>query len=93
MAFKKVKRVRWITYTKLTNWFLQTNSRNHLFYGLSATCPSCKQNKETVAHVFSCPLEESTAARTELMVTYKASLVDIGMHKAIVKLFIQGLSD
>jgi hypothetical protein len=93
MAFKKAKRVRRITYTKLTHRFLQTNSRNHLFYGSSATCPSCKQNKETLAHVFSCPSEEFTAPRTELMVTCKASLADIGMHEAIIKLFSQGLSD
>jgi len=93
MAFKKVSRVRRITYTKLTHQLLQTNSRNHRFYGSSATCPSCKQSKETLAHVFSCPSEESTAARAESLVTYEASLADIGTHEAIIKLFIQGLSD
>jgi hypothetical protein len=77
-AFSKLSRTRQVSYSKLTHRLLQTNSRNKLFYGTTATCPCCNQQEETIAHVFACPSQATPSARDELLVKYKDSLQDAG---------------
>jgi hypothetical protein len=90
-AFSKLPRTRQVSYSKLTHRLLQTNSRNKLFYGTTATCPCCNQQEETIAHVFACPSQDTTSARDKLLVKYKDSLQDAGSPDELIDLFIHGI--
>ena len=62
-TFKAISRPKQISYSNLCHKLLQTNIRNHRFYGTSILCPCCNAADETLAHVFSCGYPEIAEAR------------------------------
>jgi len=90
-AMEKVPRVRTITYAKLANGLLQTNSHNNRFYGSTSTCPHCNKCEETLMHVFTCMAPEVLEEREELLRIHARTLSDCGTPSEIVEWFHQGL--
>lgn len=90
-AFRKVGRARQISYYKLSNKLLQTNSRNFLYYGTNKNCPCCNVHEETMAHVVACPSSLTIEAKETLLETYSESLENVGTPTPVLHLFIHGI--
>ncbi len=90
-AFCRLSRPRQITYTKLTHCLLQTNSRNHMYYGTTPICPGCNTHEETLQHVWSCDLPATVVAREALFDTYKITLQDFPTPPQLIEVIVHGL--
>jgi len=91
-AFKAISCPKQVSYSKLAHKLLQTNSRNHRFYGTLILCPCCNVEDETLAHVFSCGYPEIAEARAEQLSIYQASLQDCCTPEIITETLIHGIT-
>jgi hypothetical protein len=76
-AFMKHNRVHRISIAKLIHGLYQTRSRDHKYYGALAACPCCKLQPETLTHLFTCPLPESSQHWQEALLIMRKSLVSL----------------
>jgi len=90
-AFRKLSRPRQITYTKLTHCLLQTNSRNHMYYGTTPLCPGCNTHEETLQHVWSCDFPATVAARDAMLDIYKTTLRDFPTPPQLIEVIVHGI--
>jgi len=90
-AFRRLSRPRQITYAKLTHCLLQTNSRNHMYYGTTPLCPGCNTHEETLQHVWSCDFPATVAAREAMFDTYKTTLQDFPTPPQLIEVIVHGI--
>ncbi len=90
-AFKKLPRSKQLSYSKLTQGIINTNEQNYKFYGLPDLCPFCNSQKETVAHVFTCPAEEETENRQKEQEALLANLRKIKTPVTIISCIHHGI--
>jgi hypothetical protein len=92
-AFQQLPKSKQISYSKLTHGIINTNVQNYKFYGLTALCPCCKTQKETVSHVFTCQAQDVLENRRIEQAFFLATLQKIKTHPKIISCIQHGIME
>lgn len=90
-AFSRLSRCRQISIAKLSHGLWNTNHQNFKYYRASSTCPCCRDDIETLPHVYTCLQEEVEQHRNQQLATLQDDLETIDTPKLLRDVIIQGI--